>query len=67
MIDKEKDPNTLTKRGKGIEIAKTWISGTRSVTLILERSIAEKYGLTEPSHVVLEATEEGILIKKLEV
>ena len=48
------------------EIAKTWISGQRSVTLILERKIAEEYGLTDPQHVILERRKEGILIRKLE-
>jgi hypothetical protein len=47
------------------EIAKTWISGQRSATLIIERSLAEEYGLTEPSHVVLERRPDGILIRKL--
>jgi hypothetical protein len=49
------------------KIAKTWISGQRSATLIIERSLAEEYGLTEPSHVVLEKRPEGILIRKLKV
>jgi hypothetical protein len=49
------------------EIAKTWISGQHSATLIIERSIAEEYGLTEPSHVVLERRPDGILIRKLEI
>jgi hypothetical protein len=47
------------------KIAKTWISGRRSATLIIERSLAEEYGLTEPSNVVLERRPEGILIRKL--
>jgi hypothetical protein len=49
------------------KIAKTWISGQRSATLIIEKSLAEEYGLTEPSHVVLEKRPEGILIRKLEL
>lgn len=49
------------------EVAKTWISGKRSCTLIIERGLAEEYGLTEPSHVVLERRAEGILIRKLEL
>jgi hypothetical protein len=49
------------------KIAKTWISGQRSATLIIERSLAEEYGLTQPSHVVLEKRTEGILIRKLKV
>lgn len=48
------------------EIAKTWISGQRSCTLIIKKELAEEYGLTEPSHVVLERRPDGILIRKLE-
>jgi hypothetical protein len=47
------------------EIAKTWISGNNSVTMIIEKRIAEEYDLTEPSHVVLERTKRGILIRRL--
>jgi hypothetical protein len=49
------------------EIAKTWISGQRSATLIIERTLAEEYGLTEPSHVILERRPDGILIRKLQI
>ena len=49
------------------EIAKTWISGQKSVTLIIERKLAEEYDLIDPQHVVLERRPEGILIRKLEV
>jgi hypothetical protein len=48
------------------EIAKTWISGQKSVTLIIERSLAEEYDLINPQYVVLERKPEGILIRKLE-
>jgi hypothetical protein len=46
-------------------IAKTWISGQKSCTLIIEKELAKEYGLIEPSHVVLEKRPEGILIRKL--
>ena len=49
------------------EIAKTWISGQKSWTLIIKKELAEEYGLNEPSHVVLERRPDGILIRKLEV
>ena len=49
------------------EIAKTWISGKRSITLIIEKKIAEEYGLTHPQHVILERRKEGILIRKLQI
>jgi hypothetical protein len=47
------------------EISKTWISGQKSCTLIIPREIAAKHDLTEPSHVVVEETEGGILVRKL--
>lgn len=47
------------------EIMKTWLTGKHSCTLILPRSVAKEYGLEEPSHVLVESTPEGILIKKL--
>jgi hypothetical protein len=49
------------------EIAKTWISGQKSCTLIIKRQLAEEYGLKEPSHVILERRPEGILIRKLKL
>ena len=49
------------------EIAKTWISGQRSCTLIIKKELAEEYGLTESAHVVLERRPEGILIRKLDI
>jgi hypothetical protein len=59
---------TIHKQNKSInEIAKTWISGQNSVTLIIERKIAEEYDLIDPQHVVLERRHDGILIRKLSV
>lgn len=49
------------------EIAKTWISGQTSVTLIIEKKIAKEYGLTYPQHVILERKKDGILIKRLQI
>ena len=49
------------------EIVKTWISGQKSVTLIIERKLAEEYDLIDPQHVILERRSDGILIRKLEV
>lgn len=49
------------------EIAKTWLSGQNSVTMIIERKIAEEYGMIDPQFVVLERKPEGILIRKLEM
>ena len=49
------------------DVVKTWLAGNHSCTLIIPRSFAQQYGLDEPSHVVVEGTSEGILIRKLEV
>jgi len=52
---------------KNKEIIKTWLTGQRSCTLVIPKEFAKEYGLLEPSHVIVEATENGILIRKLEV
>lgn len=52
---------------QNVEIAKTWLTGQKSVTLIIERKIAEEYGLIDPQHVILQRTKQGILIRKLDV
>ena len=49
------------------EIIKTWLAGKCSCTLIIPKDFAKEYGLDEPSHVVIEATPNGILIKKMEI
>jgi antitoxin component of MazEF toxin-antitoxin module len=49
------------------EITKTWVSGANSATLVIPRSVAKEYGLDSPSHVIVERTPEGILIRKLEL
>ena len=61
MIKMTKNINRLDTN----EIAKTWISGQCSCTLIIKRELAQEYGLTEPAHVILERRPDGILIKKL--
>jgi hypothetical protein len=49
------------------EIVKTWLAGQHSCTLVIPREFAKTYGLEEPSHVVVEAKPDGILIRRLEV
>lgn len=49
------------------EIIKTWLAGNHSCTLVIPKDFAKEYGLDEPSHVIVEGTEEGILIRKLEI
>lgn len=57
--------NTEKKDKK--EIIKTWLTGQHSCTLIIPRDFAQEYGLDEPTHVVVEGTSEGILIRKLSI
>ena len=54
-----------TTNNNNDEIAKTWISGQKSVTMIIERRLAEEYDLIDPQYVILERRPEGILIRKL--
>jgi hypothetical protein len=48
------------------EIRKTFLSGKLRATLIIPIEIARKYGLQDPSHVIVEERPEGILIRKVE-
>ena len=63
MVEKEHgvNKNDSIKR----EITKTWLTGQKSCTLIIPRETARKYDLDEPSHVIVEETPAGILIRKL--
>lgn len=56
-----------TDKNNKREIIKTWLTGKHSCTLVIPRDFAKEYGLDEPSHVVVEGTSEGILIRKLVV
>ena len=57
----------MYETNKTKRISKTWISGQNSCTLVIPKSIAKSYGLEEPANVIVEATEQGILIRKLEL
>jgi hypothetical protein len=72
MSDKNECITGVNKIGTGnektgSEIAKTWLTGHESVTMIIEKRIAEEYGLTDPQYVILERKKEGILIRKLDI
>ena len=49
------------------KITHTFLSGTKSATVIIPIDIARKHGLDQPANVTVEETDEGILIKKIEV
>ncbi len=58
---------SLQKTKQEKQISKTWISGQSSCTLVIPKTIAIEYGIDIPSHVIIEAKPEGILIKKLDI
>ena len=49
------------------KIRPIFLSNKVSSTLIIPIDMARKFGLDKPSHVILEETDDGILIKKLEI
>ena len=49
------------------EIKKTWLTRQSSCTLVIPRRFAIEYGLDTPSHIILEKTDDGILIKKFDL
>lgn len=56
--------NHLQKEKK--HIVRTWLAGHCSCTLVIPKEFAKEYGLDKPSHVIVQGTSEGILIRKLE-
>ena len=48
-------------------ITHTFLSGRLSSTLIIPIETARKYGLDQPSNVIVEEREEGILVRKVKV
>jgi hypothetical protein len=49
------------------KVSHTFLSGNLSATLIIPIEIARKHGLDKPSNVIVEETENGILIRKVEI
>ena len=45
------------------QVTKTYLSGTHSCVLVIPKDIARRFKIDSPSHVVIEATDQGILIK----
>lgn len=58
---------TLNDNTQKKEIIKTWLAGQHSCTLVIPKDFAKRYGLDEPSQVVIEQRAEGILIRKLDI
>jgi hypothetical protein len=55
----------IQKRSK--EIVPIYLSNGLSSTLVIPINLARKYQIDKPSYVTVEGTEEGILIKKMEI
>lgn len=57
----------LCNTDKKEQIESTWLVGSASCTLIIPKAFAIKYGIDEPSKVVVEGRDNGILIRKIEL
>ncbi|TLX88720.1 MAG: hypothetical protein E6L04_00100 [Thaumarchaeota archaeon] len=57
--------NVKTQNQK--KIAPIFLSNGLSSTVIIPIELARKYAIDRPSHVTIQDTQNGILIKKLEV
>jgi len=57
----------MTEFSNSKQIIRTWLTGKSSCTLVIPKEFAKEYSLDQPSHVVLQKTPEGILIKKLDM
>ena len=51
------------------EITHTWSSGTGgcSISMLIPKSIARKHGMDRPASIIVEDTDEGILLRKLDL
>jgi hypothetical protein len=63
MLDIKSKPQQENQK----RIASVFISNGVSSTLVIPIKLARKYAIDKPSHLIIEDTQEGILIKKLEV
>jgi len=57
----------VEKSEQNKRISPIFLSNRVSSTLIIPIAMARKFGLDKPSHVILEETDDGIFIKKLEI
>lgn len=49
------------------EISKIWLTGKSSHTIVIPKRFVIELGFSTSTHVIIEKTPEGILIKKLEM
>jgi len=57
---------TMTELTDSKHLIRTWITGNCSCTLVIPKDFAREYGLDKPTHVVIEKTTAGLLIKKFD-
>jgi hypothetical protein len=61
------DPNSSDLENQKLRIAPIFLSNGLSASIIIPIDLARKYYIDRPSHVTIQDTQTGILIKKLEV
>jgi len=51
------------------EITHTWASGAggRSISMLIPKTIARKHGMDKPASVIVEETDDGILVRKVDL
>ena len=49
------------------EISKIWMTNKLSATLVIPIKFARKHKLDKPSHVIVEDSEKGIIIRRLNI
>ena len=54
----------VNTKSETIDVKDRYLRGQTTNTLILSRTITQRYGLDDPSKVVIEASKQGIVIKK---
>jgi hypothetical protein len=57
----------LNNQKNDVRIAPIFLSNGISSTLVIPIELARKYEIDKPTHVTIQDTQNGILIKKLEV
>jgi hypothetical protein len=67
LVKSKQKGGTSTALENQKKIASIFISNGISATVIIPIDLARKYNIDRPSHVTIEDTQNGILIKKLEV
>jgi hypothetical protein len=67
LDDKSKSKATINHLENRKKIAPIFLSNGLSSTVIIPIELARKYAIDRPSYVTIEGTQNGILIKRLEV